>query len=465
MENILSVIRSDEEYMTKRAKWNLYWMAFRGIYYNRLTKKYEEDVAVNNLKKVVTTLNWFLFGESGAQPFFNEGTKGVQMAVQQVLDYANFPAICNDIGSDASIYGDAFVKLGYEELEADDPRKVKYGLKNGIINMKVVDPAIVYPKLSTLDKDKVEYYVIDYTTDQYTYTEIHHKDRIEIYNNDSLVMEHENPLNEFLIVHVPNYRNTKSFYGLSDFEDVFLLNREIVAKVKDLSDIIDYHGSPITLLFGVKRQDLIKGARRVWSGLPKDAKVENLQLDTDLESINNFIKLLDDKVWELADIPEIARGKKISISNTSSAAMKMMYYPLIQKAGRKKILLTPAVKDIIWLVMSLLEAKGEIELPTNPMDFRIEYPSPFPQDELIAMSVIERRKALGMITKRKALEYIGETDIDRIIEILGEEFPVEEDGVNHANNEKQREVKDSYYSELQQESDPLYQDTENIKVK
>lgn len=457
----LSAIRNDVDYMNRLAKWNIFWMAYRGVFYNRMTKEFEEDVTLNNLKKVVSTQTWFTFGETGAVVEFDAAQKEIQKEISRVLEYNNFPAICYDMGTDAAVYGDCYIKIGFEELDESDPFLRRYGLKHGRVVLSVVDPTIIYPKVNEFNKDIVEFYVVEYENDRHqTQTELHYKDHIELYKNDSLVLEIPNPLNEFLIVHIQNLHNTKSFFGLSDFEDIFSLNKELITKMKDLSEIIDYHGSPVTLMFGVKRQDLVKSAKRVWSGLPKDARVENLSLETDLGAINTFIKNLDDKVWELADIPEIARGKSLSISNTSSAAMKMLYYPLIQKAGRKKILLTAGIKEVIWKVLSLLEIKGIIDF-SEPPQYKVVYPSPFPIDELNTMTVIERRKALGMITKRQALEYLGEENIDEIIDKFGEEFP---------SNEKTPAAqalapKESFYTELEDEPDKLLQSQNAQKEK
>ncbi|MFA5394607.1 MAG: phage portal protein [Methanogenium sp.] len=451
--NFLSIMRNDIDYMNRKAKWDIFWLAYRGVFWNRLTNKYEEDIAVNNLRKVVTTTLWFLFGETGVKPIFLDESKKYQKDVDLVFQYNNFAGICYDIGSNTSIYGDCYIKIGFEEMEENNPFLKRYGIKNGQVKITVLNPSNVYPRVNDFDKETVDFFVVEFTDLRGEYmTEVHYKDRVEVYRNDHIVMTVPNPTGEFLITHIPNIRNTKSYFGLSDFDDIFTLNKEIIAKMRDLSEIIDYHGSPVTLMFGVKRQDLVRSAKRVWSGLPKDSRVENLSMETDLEAINTFIRDLDNKVWELADIPEIARGKSLSISNTSSAAMKMLYYPLIQKAGRKKILMSPAIEEVIWKILLILDAKGVLELSDTPK-FKLSYPSPFPVDEVNTMTLIEHKKALGMITKRMALEALGENqdNIDDIISLLGEDFPVE---VELPKDEK-KIGNESFYSELKQDSEKI----------
>ncbi len=69
------------------------------------------------------------------------------------------------------------------------------------------------------------------------------------------------------------------------------------------------------------------------------------------------------------------------------------------------------------------------------------------------MTLIEHKKALGMITKRMALEALGENqdNIDDIISLLGEDFPVE---VELPKDEK-KIGNESFYSELKQDSEKI----------
>ena len=70
--------------------------------------------------------------------------------------------------------------------------------------------------------------------------------------------------------------------GRGDLEDLIPLNTEYNMKESNVSEIIDYHAAPVTVVYGAKIGNLEKGANKMWGGLSKDARVENLELRSDL---------------------------------------------------------------------------------------------------------------------------------------------------------------------------------------
>jgi hypothetical protein len=87
-------------------------------------------------------------------------------------------------------------------------------------------------------------------------------DVIEEYINDQLIegSPRPNPLGTIPIVHIPNTRSVRLPWGLSDIHDVISLNREYNEKATDISDIINYHAAPVTVITGAKANQLEKGA-------------------------------------------------------------------------------------------------------------------------------------------------------------------------------------------------------------
>ena len=62
-------------------------------------------------------------------------------------------------------------------------------------------------------------------------------------------------------------------WGLADITDIVALNREYNEKATEISDIINYHAPPVTVIIGAKASNLEKGPRKVWAIGSKDAKI------------------------------------------------------------------------------------------------------------------------------------------------------------------------------------------------
>ncbi len=238
----------------------------------------------------------------------------------------------------------------------------------------------------------------------------------------------ENPLGEIPVVHVPNYPLSGEFYGISDLVDVVDLNRELNEKATDISDVINYHGSPTTVLIGAKVSDLQKGANRLW-GIPENADVKNLQLEGDLEASNTYWKMIKESMLELAGVPEQSLGKMIPISNTSAVALQISYMPLMEKRTIKTITYGLGIRRINRLILKIKSLKDSSfgakmdALGSNRYRNNVKFPDPMPQDEAAELEKSAARLELRLSTRKKELEREGlsQKEIDEIIEGAEEE--------------------------------------------
>ena len=109
--------------------------------------------------------------------------------------------------------------------------------------------------------------------------------------------------------------------------------------------------APVTVITGAKASNLEKGARKVWAIGNKDAKVQNLELQTNFTGPLGYMELLKQAMHELTGVPAAALGTMQPISNTSGVALAMQYQPLMLKHERKKIQYTPLFQRINELVI------------------------------------------------------------------------------------------------------------------
>lgn len=281
------------------------------------------------------------------------------------------------------------------------------------------------------------------TRQVFTYTEILTDDTIEEYLNDELIDSRPNPIGIVPVVHIANRPVSGSPWGLPDCQDIIALNRQYNEVATSVADIINYHAEPITIITGAKASQLERGAKKIWAGLPKDAKVENLEGGYQgLKSGMDYLELLKRTMHEMVGVPETALGQVQPISNTSGVALSIQFQPLMNVWAQKitqyglgiqrineLILRTIAIKEpnsLIWVenVNSPLEQDQLDQLnPQDPLTYytEVEFPPPLPLDKLIVLNEIQAKFQLGLESREGALRLLGEEfPKDKLIEIRDE---------------------------------------------
>jgi len=291
------------------------------------------------------------------------------------------------------------------------------------------------------------------TRQVYTYVEILTDEVIEEYVNDELIDRRPNPLGFIPVVHIANKIASASPWGLSDITDVISLNRDFNEKATEISDIINYHTAPVTVITGASAANLEKSANKIWSLRQKDARVENLNADfSGLASAVEFLQMLKLGMHEMIGIPEAALGTAQAISNTSGVALAIQYMPTMHAYKQKKIQYEVGFRQISEMALKTLflfepdqliynpDTEGILETEEQPIildpndpeiyDITISWPPPLPVDQTIKLTEIQAKQALGL-----------ESNIGALRE-LGVEFP----------DEKFQEIFEEKLQDLEQES-------------
>jgi hypothetical protein len=343
------------------------------------------------------------------------------------------------MGQLASVTGDCFVKIAYEEPYVDS-----VGLQHeGRIRIIPLNPAHCFPEYHPHDRDRLIRFKLKYrfwgtspegTRQVYTFVEILSDDMVQQFVNDELIDQYPNALGQIPVVHIPNTTISSSPWGQSDIWDIIPLNRELNEKMTEVSDIINYHAAPVTIITGAKASQLERGPKKVWAGLPKDANVFNLESRGEMSGALEYVNFIKRTMHEITGIPETALGQMQPISNTSGVALAIQYQPMMNRYSMKKIHFTKGlerVNEIIirtaaifepWLLTYDPSMASEPERdqlpqldPADPLTYRtsIHWPEPLPIDVLIKLNEVQAKMQLGLESKEGALR------------ILGEEFPRE----------------------------------------
>lgn len=148
---------------------------------------------------------------------------------------------------------------------------------------------------------------------------------------------YSNPYGELPFVHIPNMFISHNAHGRSDVHDLWVLNKEINEQMVSYKDNVDYHGNPITLLFGASAKNIEKGANKIWGNLPESARVENLEVTQTHEAILQYMKILKEAVGFSAFPSYLMALDDVVTSDTSAAAMRLAFLPLIELTDKKRI--------------------------------------------------------------------------------------------------------------------------------
>ena len=435
---------ADEEFEVHGPRLNRYslnWAMYLGHHYSYRRQVGETQLAINYFRAFTDFILNFTFGKGVQFRSPKETEAIVPDLLERVWEVDNNKAtVLWEIGQQGGVSGDVFIKVAYEEAWTDTVGR----FHPGRVRILPLNSSFAFPEFHPHDRERLIRFKLKYrfwgtslegTRQVFTYTEILTDDMIEEYINDELIDSRPNPLGKIPVVHIPNVRISGSPWGLSDCNDIISINRTYNETATDIADIVNYHAAPVTVIIGAKASQLEKGANKVWGGLPKEARVENLEGGAQgLKGGMDFLAMLKKSMHEMIGIPETALGQAQPISNTSGVALSIQFQPLMNRYHQKiiqyarglelvneLILLSLAIKEpetLIWdPTRDVKLKKGQVERldPNDPITYRsyVHFPQPLPLDKLIALNEIQSLLSLGLESKEGALR------------TLGEEFPAE----------------------------------------
>ncbi len=349
--------------------------------------------------------------------------------LNRVWDENSKEELCVEIGQNKSITGDAWIKVMYESPE--EMEDIFDENPEGKIRLEVFPTQYMFPEFDEHDKKRMINLLIMYpiSVERETgilrrknklqtilYKELWTKEKITIYHGADVISEEDNPYGFIPFVHIKNFIISGKNFGASDIDDIIPLNVEVNTKRSDVSEIIDYHSAPITCVYGAKIGNLEKGANKVWGGLPKDSRVENLQLQGDLQASTQYIKDLKTAMCEIGGVPETVLGGASAISNTSGVALQYMNLPLVEKTKIKRACSESGLVIVNKMILKIALQMGFIEKPENMSmkEFlynKVTLPDTLPKDELIELQKIQQEMLMGLECRHGAMERLGKENI------------------------------------------------------
>lgn len=444
---------ADEEFEVHGPRLNRYslnWAMYLGHHWGYRREQGEMQISLNYYRAFLDYLARFTFGKGVhfRSPALTEAIVPARLERVWEIDNDKMKVLL-EIAQSGGITGDSFVKVAYEEPWQDAIGR----MHPGRVRILPMNSAQCFPEFHPHDRTRLLRFKQKYrfwgtslegTRQVFTYTEILTDDIIEEYVNDELIDSRPNPLGLIPVIHIPNIPVAGSPWGLSDAHDIIAVNRSYNEISTDIADIINYHASPVTVIVGAKIQNLEKGAKKVWGGLPKDSQVFNLEGGASgIQGALQYLESLKRSMHELMNIPETALGQTQPIANTSGVALSIQYQPLMNRWSQKTAVYGKGLERINELVILTLAVKEPQTLMWNPEEdgplkegqltqldpndaltylTYAQFPSPLPLDKLVLLNELQQKVSMGLESKVGALRALGEEFPDLKLEEIRQEL-------------------------------------------
>lgn len=425
-----------------RQEWNFY----EGYHWEELPESDGPELTINYCRAFVDKFVSFELGKSFSisthknmegLPVTEDGRTLFEY-LEDVWEDNNQYIFCTEMGQMKSITGEAWIQVRYfDPEELNDPYN-EY--PNGRIQILLMPTSVVFPEYEPHQRGVLRRLTIMYQYETVVQSGILRKPRKEkrlfrqVWTNEECVTYDGNaePLivpNKYKVIpfiQINNLPLSGRNEGRSDLEDLIPMNTELNMKESNVSEIIDYHAAPITIVYGAKVGSLEKGANKLWGGLSKDARVENLELRSDLGSSTNYISSLRTAMCEVGGIPESALGGASAISNTSGVALQYINLPLVEKTRIKRMNTENGLERLNKLIILVSLLEGFITKPSSVsnQDFfwtEVKVPDTLPKDMLLELQQIQQEMSMGLESRENAMKRLGKENIEDLISIIDQD--------------------------------------------
>lgn len=437
--------RLSAEDVTRLAEYRRKWNFYEGYHWEDIERTDKTEVTKNYCRPFVNKLVAFELGTGFSIKMKPDVEEHVLPYLTEVWDDNGKEKFCGEFGQMKSVTGDGWIQVSYS------PKRLADGTLNpqlydpyneyekGRVRVTVVPSNIIFPEYANgYDKDRLIKVTIMYPIykdlenkqQPVIYKQVWTQDTVQEFVGQEMIREVENKYKVIPFFHCKNIPIAGRTYGQSDLDDIIPLNVELNAKSSDVSEIIDYHSAPVTIIYGARIGQLEKGANKVWGGLPKDAKVENLGLNGDLQASKSYLEDIKKSMHEVGNVPPIALGGDLAISNTSGVALQTAFQPLLDVVKTKRSETMRVLQEVnkFIILIGLKEGlicdcddtklekwkKGDF-YTKDIFSNEVIFDENLPKDKLIEIQAIQLEMKLGLCDREEGMKRLGKRNIQKRI--------------------------------------------------
>jgi len=211
------------------------------------------------------------------------------------------------------------------------------------------------------------------------------------------------------IVHAQNLPMPNVVWGEADITiDVMKLNDTANAIMSNINRIIRLHAHPKTWVAGMSKHQMMRldiAPDNIITLPNPDAKLQNLEMTSDLQAAQDAYKLIRKAIHETTQIPEIATTFVQSITNLSAVAMHILYGPLLEKTRTKRETYGYLLCELNRRLLAIARIGTGYETPCD-----LRWPELLPATPLVERQVFQIDSQFG-VSNETVLEKLGYTPV------------------------------------------------------
>lgn len=395
ISKILGTVMGDSyvtQEQTRLTNYMQYWNYYNGRHFASTYDGTIQKVGVNYCSRIIRKrASWAVGKKISLIP--TKGNEEVASVLQHVWASNNLRSLLRRTAKTMLITGDAFWYI--RPVDLLNGKRIP--LEKQKLGVNLINPQYCFPIWNEHDPEVMAGFVMQFpvfvredgVARRAIYSAHFTSEKTTYFLDYAKVREIPNVTGTIPIVHFANNRTVDNQYGVSELTSIGELNTDYNSMFHSVRRIVNYHGEPTTVVFGARLADMERGANKVWSNLPKDARVEHLQLQvSDVAGIEKVLTTLESQMYTEGRTPPIAYdSRNYSVANASGLAMSLLFQPLVEASNEDQEVLSQGLSAANRIIGDYFSSyfKSPLEEladePENTYNFCYHYKSMIPTDE------------------------------------------------------------------------------------
>jgi hypothetical protein len=200
------------------------------------------------------------------------------------------------------------------------------------------------------------------------------------------------------IVDWQNLSNVDGYYGKTDLTNIGI-NDAVNFVASNINRILKFHAHPRTIGIGLEAEQIKETAvDGFWSIANPDAKVSNLEMQSDLASSMAFLEYLQGSFYSQHRAVDIT-SMKDKIGQLTNFGLHMLFKDALDKVRVKQTLYGEGLE--------LLCERAGLVIGYDLGDVQINWADPLPFNDREEIEGLEKELAMGIVSKQSAAEMRG----------------------------------------------------------
>ena len=372
----------------------------------------DDNVYLNYIGKIVSISAWMLFGKGIEFDLDGDAESEPQQFIDNTWDKNHREILLHNLAVLGSEGGTCFLKF-----------QPKY-FDGGLTRMIVLDPKLMQIDTDQEDKEIVNQYTMMFQIEDLNGKEKYRKqETVRNYTEDGSTTSWEVIDSEKSdstgwkwvvtgtsiwdkdfppIHHWQNLPDPTAVTGDPDItDDLINLQDATNRNASNINKIIRYHAHPKTTFTGVSPESI----KKIGSGpdeavviSEENAKVFNLEMQSELSPALEFYSILKGSMFELAEVVDITNIKDRS-GQLTNFGLRVMFFDALSKLETKRRLYGEALEEInrrLFLISG-----------REAVDCKVVWKDPLPTNETENSAAITQDLANGYISKQTAAKKRG----------------------------------------------------------